>query len=459
MELGKIKAAVAKMARDKDIDVQSAWDVFFFDEFLLRLSKSKYRQKFVFKGGFYLQSFLGAETRSTMDIDFKMESGEHSNEQLKSILAEICSLDDDAVSFSVVSVDDIVAESKYGGKTIKIDATFYNIRKRFGVDIGFGDIVTPYPIDYSYRMSFKDEECKLLAYPIETVIAEKFETLISKGTQNSRLKDLFDLYLLNGEEYDVDDLNAAIINTFSLRQTKYDKEYISNTLDDVFSFDRIKSLYDNFARKNKYVKDVTFEMCESAIYSIFAKLKFERKILLSDYNIELHVVRHGEDETDKVGGWSNSHLTSKGEMQVRLLLPQIEEYDRFISSDLERAKETSEIINSKLNMKVVFNQNFRETNNGDLANLSKEEFVGTYKKYLFSSMKMDEKYPNGESPADFYERVKNEFVKMLDSNKDKKILLVTHGGVITVIRCLLNGYSYSNKLKIAPETGSIIKLK
>lgn len=459
MELGKVKSEVAKFAKDKYIDVQNAWDIFFFDEFLSRLSKSKYRNMFVFKGGFYLQSVVGVETRSTMDIDLKLIGHELDNNELETVVSKICSICDNDITFRVLSINDIRAETKYGGKTISIESHFYNIKKIFKIDVGFGDVVTPFPIEYNYHLSFKNDECKLLAYTIESIIAEKFETLIAKGTSNSRSKDLFDLYLLNKTDYDIDVLNAAMVNTFNLRKTPFDKDIILNTLMEIFDFERVETLYKNYAAKNKFAKNVSFEMCKSSVYSIFNNLKFNEKIKLSNYGVELHVVRHGEDEQDKVGGWSDNHLTDKGLREIKNLLPVIEEYDLFISSDLKRAKETSEIINSKLNMDITFNNGFRETNNGDFKNLTKDEFLKHHRNYIFASLKMDEKYPGGESPKEFYERVKTEFINLLENNKNKKILLITHGGVITVILCLLNGYAYSNLLKITPSTGSIMKLK
>lgn len=110
-------------------------------------------------------------------------------------------------------------------------------------------------------------------------------------------------------------------------------------------------------------------------------------------------------------------------------------------------------------MNIIFDSNFREVNNGDLKNLTKEEFNIKYPGLYFSSLRMDEKYPNGDSPNSFYERVSKAFVELLENNRSKKILLVTHGGVITVILCLLNGYKYSNTINIVPKAGTITKLK
>ena len=431
----------------------------FFDEVLLRLSKSKYHNSFVIKGGFYLQSIVGVETRSTMDIDFKYIGNNLSKEELEKIFVEICSIDiEDNIKLTVTSVNDIAAETKYGGKTISIEARFFNIRKNFGIDIGIGDVVTPHPIEYEYELSYKDDKCTLLAYTIETIIAEKLETLISKGVKNSRSKDLFDLYLLSKQSYDASNLNVAMVNTFNLRGTLYDQDLIINVLDEVFEFERVKVLYDNYARKNKFVNGVTFEMCKNGIMNIVEKLNFENKIKLSDYNIQLHLVRHGETKEGSIGGWSDTSLNDKGKIEIKEILDQLENYDIFISSDLERAKETSEIINDKINIEIVYDKNLREINNGIFKNMSKDQFINQYADYRFDKLKMNQHYIDGESPEEFYNRVRTTFIKILENNKNKRILMVTHAGVIIVILCLLNGYTYSNKLKIAPHTGSILKL-
>ena len=184
------------------------------------------------------------------------------------------------------------------------------------------------------------------------------------------------------------------------------------------------------------------------------------KVSLEEYGVELHVVRHGKDEEDKLGGWSENHLIERGIEQAKALKDQIDDdYDVFISSDLLRTKETSEILNEKLHMNIIFDQDFREVNNGILKNMTKEEFKQKYEGAYFRSLDMDESYPGGESPNQFFTRIKNALVRILEENRNKKILLVTHGGVITVILCLVYGYAYTNTIKIAPKTATITKLK
>lgn len=149
MELVKAKVIVSKIARENSVSIQTAWDMLFFDEVIYRLSKSRYKSMFIFKGGLYLQSITGIKSRSTMDMDFKLVGSELSNEKLIKIFSELCEDESGSnIKFNIKSVSDITAETKYGGKTIKLEASFFNIKKNFGIDVGFGDVVTPYPLNY-----------------------------------------------------------------------------------------------------------------------------------------------------------------------------------------------------------------------------------------------------------------------------------------------------------------------
>lgn len=462
MELDKIKAKIAKLSKEKNVEVQVLWDTFFFQELIARLSISDYKNHFVLKGGFYLQSVVGVETRNTMDIDLKIIGKSLSDDELYCIINDIINMrGNEMINFEIKSINNIKAETKYGGKTVKLYASFYNIKKVFSLDIGVGDIVTPNPMKYGFTSLFyEDKEFDVLAYPIETCMAEKLETIIAKGINNSRSKDLLDLYLYESQNYDCDTFVFATINTFAFRGSIYDKERILNTIEDVFSNRRIYELYLNYQSKRSFAKDITFEMCKESVYRLVSKLIFRDKLVLSEYDIEMDLIRHGQDEEDKLGGWSDNHLTSEGISQITSLARTIDgNYDLLISSDLNRAKESAEIISKELQMDIVFNQNLREINNGDLRNLTKTQFDESYPNLFFSSLGMDESYPNGESPTSFYNRVYSEFLRIINENKGKKILIVTHGGVITILLSLVNGYPYSNKLKIAPSVGAIVKLR
>lgn len=274
MEQERTKCLIKKYSIDNNIDVQEAWDIFFFDEFIHRLSLSRYNDKFVLKGGFYLFSLINLVTRTTMDIDFKM-IGKSNDDGLIKIFKEICQNNiNSKITFELYSIGDITAETKYGGKTIKIKATYFNVKKIFSIDIGFGDVITPAPRKYFYTSKYTNETYNILSYPIETSIAEKFETIISKGINNSRMKDYVDLYFYSKMEYDVDILNDAMKNTFKVRNTTYDKNYIDIILEQIFSFRIIKDYYSNYCSKHRFAENIDFDSCKIVIYKILSQLKF-----------------------------------------------------------------------------------------------------------------------------------------------------------------------------------------
>ena len=165
----------------------------------------------------------------------------------------------------------------------------------------------------------------------------------------------------------------------------------------------------------------------------------------------IYLLRHGADDDTRLGGWSDAGLSPVGIEQVRRAVEEISsgEYNiqRIFSSDLPRAKETAEIIADRLNLPVVLLEEFRETNNGDLAGISKSKFQTDYPGLYYSSLKWNQRYPNGESPALFFTRIKNawESFKKKDIGMPGNTLLVSHGGGIDVILCLENGEKYTNK--------------
>ena len=287
------------------------------------------------------------------------------------------------------------------------------------------------------------------------MIAEKFETLIAKGMSNSRAKDLFDTHILLKQGIDWDRLNAALINTFYIRGTSFVKSDIKIVLDKIYASEYRREVFESYAKKHSFANGVTFDEVIKSASAVCDGIKICDKVLPKN-SITMTLVRHGEDEQDKVGGWSDNNLTMKGIMQVKELADGLtEQYDIILSSDLPRTKQTAEILAERLHCNIVYDEGLRETNNGDLKNLSKATFEAKgYKRFI--DLEMTESYPNGESPLMFYERVKSAFENILEKYDGKKLLIVTHGGVITVIQCLINGWQYSNMLKIVPPYASKI---
>lgn len=165
----------------------------------------------------------------------------------------------------------------------------------------------------------------------------------------------------------------------------------------------------------------------------------------------IFLIRHGEDDNTRLGGWSDAGLSLAGIEQVKLATERIVRGNYHIrhifSSDLPRAKETADIIAEKLRIGVTILREFRETNNGDLAGISKERFQAEYPGLYYSSLEWDQRYPNGESPKQFYDRIRKawEVFKNKADSLNGDVLLVTHGGVIDVVLCIEDGIPYTNR--------------
>ena len=286
----------------------------------------------------------------------------------------------------------------------------------------------------------------------EILLAEKLEKMVSKGSSNFHGKDLLEMHFLVQSGYDPFVLNAAIVNTFHAKKTPLNQK-IYLIKEQINHSDYMLS-YEKDIGKSEW-SDISFDLCLESIEKLFNDICLNDPLILK--NIQITAVRHGQDETDKLGGWSENHLTEEGIDQVRELTRQLShEYDLILSSDLNRTKESAEIIQEKLNIPIVYEKQLRETNNGILKNLTKKEAFDQYPGLYYSALKMDERYPKGESPNEFYARVRKAFFDIINKYQGKSLLLVTHGGVITVIQCLVNGWPYSNLLKIAPPTAGLV---
>lgn len=164
--------------------------------------------------------------------------------------------------------------------------------------------------------------------------------------------------------------------------------------------------------------------------------------------MKIYLVRHGADDNTVRGGWSNHPLTNKGIKQSLELAEKLKaskcNAEIIYSSDLLRAKQTAEILANHLNLEIAYNQGFREVNNGDLAGMDNNLANKLYPDLFWKNLKWEQQYPNGESPKEFYERVKTALDNLIKTDNES-IILVTHGGVINVIMHIVNQEEYSNK--------------
>ena len=234
------------------------------ERLLYRLSQSNFRDNFFLKGGALLYAYNQEKSRPTMDIDFLGSRINNDIDYIKSVFVIITSIPcvEDGVSFNAETIDieEITKDNEYHGIRLSIVSSLDSIRQRVSMDIGFGDIVTPGPQSLDYPLLLESvPKVNILAYSLETVVAEKFEAMVSLSVNNSRMKDFFDVYfILNSGNVDFDVLSEAIIHTFKNRNTQYvvNHPLFSN---DFYSDPNRMMRWKSFLRSIKRDNDISFE--------------------------------------------------------------------------------------------------------------------------------------------------------------------------------------------------------
>lgn len=197
------------------------------ERLLYRISMSEYRGHFILKGGALLYTLLDNKARMTRDIDMLARKLNNSKEHILSVMKEVCSIEvDDALTFDEGSMDleDITQDAEYHGVRFVITAYLGKAKIHLQMDIGFSDTVYPEPSNVEFPTLLKMDSPRLLAYPIETVIAEKYEAMLSLGDKNSRFKDFYDIVMLSrSHEFDGYTLQEALVRTFTRRNTAFDQ--------------------------------------------------------------------------------------------------------------------------------------------------------------------------------------------------------------------------------------------
>ena len=272
MNSDKLNDIIKKKSKGNNNLAHHLHQMFFFEHVLMRLEKSKYRDNIILKGGVLLSSIIGEDLRSTKDIDATLKSLPLNIKSIRNIFEEILSIDiNDNVNFDIVDIKDIRLEDEYGGFRINVKGTFDKIKTNFFIEITTGDIITPREIKYKYNSIFTDKKINIMAYTIETIIAEKFESIISKNITTTRAKDFYDLYMLmNKHKKDIDNKNLvkAIENTFNKRNTEFNVDNFREIVEILEDSNTLKKIFTNYQSKLEYAKEVSFNNTIRAIKEI-----------------------------------------------------------------------------------------------------------------------------------------------------------------------------------------------
>lgn len=255
-----VKDKLRDISREKNIDFNSVMRFYMYDRFVERLSKSTYKDNFILKGGFYLSKLFGLDNRSTMDIDTAIRKTKFTEENIIKMITEIINIDvDDNVKFGIEKTELIHDEDEYGGLRITINFTLENMKDSFHIDIATGDPIYLGPDDYKYESLIGNEVYKVWSYNLETVLAEKIETILSKLEASSRMKDYYDIYLIHKFKFNKINktkFRGAVEKTFEKR--KFNADLIAN-LNVVKDSKILRDKWSSYSRKNSYARNLEFD--------------------------------------------------------------------------------------------------------------------------------------------------------------------------------------------------------
>lgn len=269
------KAKIKNISKDKGIPAQQVQQHYLIEQVLKLISTSSYRDSFIVKGGYLIGQMIGLDKRTTMDLDVTLKGTEMSRENLIHIFEEILCSKTDGFSFSVDKLEPIRQDDEYGGFSLKLNATFDTLKEVVFIDITTGDKITPREITYSMTSIFTNESIKIWTYNLETVLAEKLETIISRGLASTRPRDrydLFTLYKLRKEEINLEVLKNALENTAKKRKSKDTIDNWEEQVRGIEISDYQKELWIRYQRQFKYAKDISFDNSVQVIREIMQQI-------------------------------------------------------------------------------------------------------------------------------------------------------------------------------------------
>jgi len=269
-----LKGRIKHYAKSNNITAQVVLQNYMFERFLERLSKSEYQEKFVVKGGMLIAAIVGLDTRSTMDLDATLRNLPLTEEQITEALAKVCAINlDDDVSFEIKSVEPIRKDDVYGGYCVRLDAKYDTIVTPLSIDISTGDVITPEAVQYEFSGIFdEDIRIKLWGYNIETVMAEKIETILSRGVFTTRPRDFYDVYILGTtQKYNAEVLAEALKATAIHRGSTERIEDVDGIIKQISANNDLKNMWDKYQKKFSYASDISYDSIMGVLKQLLEK--------------------------------------------------------------------------------------------------------------------------------------------------------------------------------------------
>lgn len=272
----QLKAIIKNKAQEKNISAQLVMQNYMLERLLERISISRYRNNFILKGGFLISAIVGLDTRATMDLDTTIKGFTLTHEKIKEIFEDICTIEvDDDVQFEIVSIADIRETDDYPGIRVSLKANYSPISIPLTVDVTTGDVITPEEIEYSFSLLFDERRISIWAYNLETVLAEKIETILSRSVANTRPRDYYDIYILwmlRHEECNLATLSSALKRTAKKRGSLNVIEKYNDVITQIEESEQLQNFWNKYTKDFDYAKDIKFADICSLLRDIMTKI-------------------------------------------------------------------------------------------------------------------------------------------------------------------------------------------
>ena len=258
----QIKGRIKSVAKQNNADARTLMRIYMMERFLERLAQSEYRDNFIIKGGILVTAMIGVAHRSTMDIDTSMKNLNLSAEDALRVVNQVKDIDlDDGVSFDVKDVSNIMDEMEYPGIRVTMNANVGRLITPLKIDISTGDVITPRAIEFNYDLLLEDRSISLWSYNLETILAEKLQTVLARGILNTRMRDFYDIRMLL-DTYE-DKVNKAVLKdafaaTCKKRGTDNLQEQAEEIVKIIEADEQIQVLWRAYQKKYSYAADIDY---------------------------------------------------------------------------------------------------------------------------------------------------------------------------------------------------------
>ena len=271
----QLKDLVRNLSKKKSADAQILMRNYMMERFLERISLSEYKNQFILKGGMLVAAMVGLDARATMDLDATIKGTNVSVEDVEMIISKIISIPlNDGVLFRIKRISEIMEEADYPGVRVSMETKFDGVITPLKIDISTGDIITPREIKYNFNLMLENRTIEVWAYNLETVLAEKLETVISRNVTNTRMRDFYDIYILQklyGEQLSKDVLWDALVATAKKRETleQIEVEDIDEVFNEIQSNSVMENLWKAYQKNYTYAADISWHSIMKSIRTLY----------------------------------------------------------------------------------------------------------------------------------------------------------------------------------------------